>query len=69
MIADDASGPVSNLLRRNRSWAERKTASDPGFFSRLVEQQRPRYFWIGCADSRVPATHRASVRSQTTRSW
>ncbi|WP_454884858.1 carbonic anhydrase [Sphingomonas oryzagri] len=56
MIVDDASEPISDLLRRNRSWAERKTASDPGFFARLVGQQRPRYFWIGCADSRVPAT-------------
>ena len=25
------------------------------FFARLAQQQSPRYMWIGCADSRVPA--------------
>jgi carbonic anhydrase len=43
------------LLERNRSWAELMTSSDPDFFSRLARQQAPRYLWIGCSDSRVPA--------------
>ncbi|OYW86687.1 MAG: carbonic anhydrase [Sphingobium sp. 32-64-5] len=47
---------LAPLFDRNRVWAKGKTHSDPGFFSRLVGQQRPRYFWIGCSDSRVPAT-------------
>ena len=46
---------LDDLKANNRAWAERKTADDPGFFKRLVGQQAPAYFWIGCADSRVPA--------------
>jgi carbonic anhydrase len=43
------------LLDNNRRWAERRRAEQPDFFSRLVSQQAPGYFWIGCSDSRVPA--------------
>ena len=39
----------------NRRWAERMLAGDPDFFTRLLSQQSPRYLWIGCSDSRVPA--------------
>jgi carbonic anhydrase len=46
---------LSDLLESNRRWAEAMTARDPGFFRRLANQQAPRYLWIGCADSRVPA--------------
>lgn len=44
-----------DLLRNNREWAARKLASDPQFFSRLQHQQAPKWLWIGCSDSRVPA--------------
>ena len=47
--------PLSHLFENNRAWSERIRRSDPEFFSRLSRQQRPRYLWIGCADSRVPA--------------
>jgi len=46
---------LKDLLERNLVWSERCHASDPGYFSRLVAQQAPEYFWIGCSDSRVPA--------------
>ncbi|MFZ9310539.1 MAG: carbonic anhydrase, partial [Arenimonas sp.] len=46
---------LTTLLEQNRSWAERILAEDPGFFSRLAQIQNPRYLWIGCSDSRVPA--------------
>ncbi|MCF6158947.1 MAG: carbonate dehydratase [wastewater metagenome] len=44
------------LLKRNRAWAARTSANDPNFFSALSRQQTPKYLWIGCSDSRVPAT-------------
>lgn len=43
------------LLQNNRTWAERVRQEDPEFFPRLATQQRPKYLWIGCSDSRVPA--------------
>jgi carbonic anhydrase len=46
---------LDELLASNRRWAAERTQQDPQFFSRLVAQQSPRYLWIGCADSRVPA--------------
>ena len=46
---------LNELLENNRSWAAARLEADPDFFARLARQQRPRYFWIGCSDSRVPA--------------
>src|SRR5271170_5255836 len=46
---------LDNLKERNKRWAARKVAQDPGFFQRLEGQQAPEYLWIGCSDSRVPA--------------
>ncbi len=46
---------LKHLFENNRAWAERIVQDDPEFFERLSHQQRPRYLWIGCADSRVPA--------------
>ncbi len=46
---------IDNLFENNTAWAEKIKAEDPGFFKKLAEQQSPRYLWIGCADSRVPA--------------
>ncbi len=46
---------LPDLLEKNRLWAEEKTAQDPDFFKRHVAGQQPKYLWVGCADSRVPA--------------
>jgi carbonic anhydrase len=46
---------LEELFDNNRSWAAATEARDPGFFARLAKQQSPKYMWIGCADSRVPA--------------
>jgi carbonic anhydrase len=44
-----------DLIENNRRWSEGVRRRDAGFFDRLSRQQAPRYLWIGCADSRVPA--------------
>jgi carbonic anhydrase len=46
---------ISDLFVHNRAWAAQMEAERPGFFTSLVQQQTPKYMWIGCSDSRVPA--------------
>src|SRR5438132_6531615 len=46
---------LSHLFDKNRAWAAEMVRHDPEFFERLSRQQAPRYLWIGCSDSRVPA--------------
>jgi len=53
---------LRELLEKNRQWAEEIKASDPQFFNSLAQQQTPRYLWIGCSDSRVPATQLVGLK-------
>lgn len=53
---------IKALLRRNQVWAETTETAEPGFFKALSGQQAPKYFWIGCADSRVPANELVDLR-------
>ena len=46
---------IADLFQHNREWADQMERERPGFFTSLVKQQTPRYMWIGCSDSRVPA--------------
>ncbi len=46
---------LAHLFANNRAWSERIRRSNPEFFASLSRQQSPRYLWIGCSDSRVPA--------------
>lgn len=46
---------LNNLFENNRAWAASMTDKHPGFFAQLARQQSPKYLWIGCSDSRVPA--------------
>ena len=46
---------LPELFANNRTWAEGIVRQQPDFFKKLASQQAPRYMWIGCADSRVPA--------------
>lgn len=46
---------LEELFSNNRSWAAETVRRDPGFFRHLARRQAPKYLWIGCSDSRVPA--------------
>jgi len=47
--------PLDDLFRNNSAWARQMCRRDPDYFRTLAQQQAPRYLWIGCSDSRVPA--------------
>lgn len=47
--------PLEDLVANNRRWAQEAVRNDPDYFRRLIVQQAPKYLWIGCSDSRVPA--------------
>jgi carbonic anhydrase len=53
---------LPDLFARNRAWAEAVERSQPGFFEALSRQQSPRYLWVGCSDSRVPANEIVGLR-------
>jgi carbonic anhydrase len=46
---------LTHLFDNNRAWSKKMTTADPAFFKKLCGQQAPKYLWIGCSDSRVPA--------------
>jgi carbonic anhydrase len=46
---------IHDLFTHNRAWAAEMERTRPGFFSGLTQQQKPKFMWIGCSDSRVPA--------------
>ncbi|MBK6006208.1 carbonate dehydratase [Ramlibacter ginsenosidimutans] len=46
---------IQDLFAHNRAWAAEMERARPGFFSGLEKQQAPKFMWIGCSDSRVPA--------------
>jgi carbonic anhydrase len=46
---------LNDLFESNRAWAAEMEQRRPGFFTGLANQQKPKYMWIGCSDSRVPA--------------
>jgi carbonic anhydrase len=46
---------INDLFAHNRAWAAQMERDRPGFFTGLQKQQKPKFMWIGCSDSRVPA--------------
>lgn len=53
---------MEHLFAANRAWAAQMKAEEPDFFEKLVGVQCPKYFWIGCSDSRVPANEILGLR-------
>ena len=51
------------LIQGNKIYAESKLFQDPEYFKRLAEGQQPKYLWIGCSDSRVPANEITNTES------
>ena len=47
---------IQTIIENNRRWVEDKNAQDPQYFQRLEDGQQPQYLFIGCSDSRVPAS-------------
>ncbi|WP_339880297.1 carbonic anhydrase [uncultured Algoriphagus sp.] len=47
--------PYEKLLIQNKAWSADQKQADADFFGRLEKQQSPKFLWIGCSDSRVPA--------------
>ena len=52
---------LTELFDKNRDWARKTEEREAGFFTRLLQQQKPEYLWIGCADSRVPANDNDTI--------
>ena len=46
---------LAYLFDKNASWADELVTKDPSYFKKLSREQKPKYLWIGCSDSRVPA--------------
>ncbi|WP_054558715.1 carbonic anhydrase [Croceitalea dokdonensis] len=46
----------SEILEKNRKWAAEKLRHNPAYFDEMAKGQHPRILWLGCADSRVPAS-------------
>jgi len=44
------------LFDKNKAWVEKRLEQDPNFYTDLAKVQEPQFLWIGCSDSRVPAT-------------
>ena len=47
---------ISEILENNKKWVSDRNAQDPNFFKNLATGQKPKYLFIGCSDSRVPAS-------------
>ncbi|CNI73475.1 MULTISPECIES: carbonate dehydratase [Yersinia] len=54
---------IEKLIANNRTWSKAISEDDPGFFEHLALAQKPRFLWIGCSDSRVPAEELTGLKA------
>ncbi|KAF9644965.1 carbonic anhydrase [Thelephora ganbajun] len=54
MTSNDST--MEDLLKANAEWARGVVEADPNFFKESAKKQSPKVLWIGCSDSRVPAS-------------
>jgi carbonic anhydrase len=47
---------IQDLKQGNEKWVEDTLRENPSFFDTLAAGQSPKFLWIGCSDSRVPAS-------------
>ncbi|WP_276497337.1 carbonic anhydrase [Pontibacter litorisediminis] len=45
---------MEKIFENNKKWVAEKLSEDSEFFMKLANGQKPRYLYIGCADSRIP---------------
>ena len=46
---------LKELFENNKAWVQERLKIDENYFKNLSKDQEPRFLWIGCSDSRVPA--------------
>jgi carbonic anhydrase len=46
---------LQHLFNNNKAWVKKRLEADPETFNRFAQGQTPKYLWIGCSDSRIPA--------------
>lgn len=54
-LEDTEHPDIAKLLVDNKNWVEKSKAEDPNFFEKIGGKQVPKFLYIGCSDSRVPA--------------
>eukprot|EP00612_Vaucheria_litorea_P000161 CAMPEP_0171451636 /NCGR_PEP_ID=MMETSP0945-20130129/64_1 /TAXON_ID=109269 /ORGANISM="Vaucheria litorea, Strain CCMP2940" /LENGTH=295 /DNA_ID=CAMNT_0011976141 /DNA_START=106 /DNA_END=993 /DNA_ORIENTATION=- len=55
--------PLEHLFENNKKWVRESVEKDPEVFTRLKDAQQPKYLYIGCSDSRVPAQNMLGLQA------